>query len=328
MKSKSIYLSILCVVTGLFSLIGCSNESLMGPNTDEISSLGVNKADIYLSDYESQLIGKDNLTVKDMEYIYKLPYEKRKVILEERGWKLYVYQGKSYLDNVLNYQEKGKSFSEEEIKELEKICNEKEKALPWDEFASTERWIPCENDVEIYSETANFGMENAKNDHKNSVDFKNLLSYGDPIVVHDGWCNHGWWRHAGIGIFEYKPGSIPRRYVISSYGNTGVKSESYTVYNNYDQGALLRVRTSGSKRVTAQNYAKSKIGYPYNFNWLWKWDTHRFYCSSLVWSAYYRTSPRIDIDATCHWWQGAAYNFVSPDDIYADGDTYVVQQSW
>ncbi len=280
---------------------------------------------------------KSKLNSEDMKFIFSLPREERVKILERRGWHLIEYKGNSYLDNALNYQLEAegenvsdyrpvkKKISRNRFMELKKACMEKEKCIPWEQFKSVERWQPSENDSEVFSiiiEQKEL-QEDARNDHHNSVDFWHLLSLGDPIVVHDGFSPVGHYCHAGIG---YVNGPTPMyKHVISSYRGRGVLEQSFTVFNGYDEGALLRVNTSISKRITAQNYAYSKIGYPYNDNWYNKWTTSKFYCSQLVWAAYYWTSPRIDIDATEGFW---SHHSVSPDDIYNDGDTYVVQHSW
>lgn len=59
----------------------------------------------------------------------------------------------------------------------------------------------------------------------------------------------------------------------------------------------------------AVNYAKSKIGTPYCLNIFNKWDEKNFYCSSLVWRAWYNASKDYDLSL------GGIITFVSPSDI-------------
>jgi len=315
----------------IVGFIGCSNENPMGLDTTENNVKPLSYSKITPENMQN-LKGKNSLNVDDINFIFSLSRTEREEILKERDWHLLVYQGNSYIDNVLNYQLENKAnIKSKELEEIKKACLEKEKCIPWEKFNNTERWIPSENDVMAFSMSLNldFSKDSVRNDHQNACDYEHFLSQGDPVVVHDGASIQGWWRHGGIGYVLIMPGLRLWRRVISAYGDRGVIPESYEIYNkNYDKGALLSVNTTWTKKLTAQNYACSKIGYPYNHNWGWKWDTNRYYCFSIIWAAYYRTSPRVDIDATNHWWIPWSYNSVSGDDIYNDGNTYVVKESW
>jgi len=50
-------------------------------------------------------------------------------------------------------------------------------------------------------------------------------------------------------------------------------------------------------RLKARDFARSKLGLPYNFNVLNKWATDSYYCSQLVWASWYETDHKYDIDA-------------------------------
>ena len=295
----------------------------------------------FKDDYVMDLKMKKTLSLKDMKFIFNLPKGEREEILENRVWHLIILKGDSYIDNVLNYQYNATGESaddygpvKENLKKKKKIevlknaCMKKEECVPWKEFKNTERWQPSERDGKIFSMALEMKIEdgNYRNDHHNGVNFRRQLQYGDPVLVHDGFAIQGYWRHAGIGYLK-KPLDSQRctvlyPYIISSYHNKGVIMQEPEYFNGYDEGVLLRVNAYYTRCIEAQNYAHSKIGYPYNDNWLNKWPTNKYYCSQLVWAAYYWTNPRIDIDATPN------NNWVSPDDIFNDGDTYVVQHSW
>lgn len=66
---------------------------------------------------------------------------------------------------------------------------------------------------------------------------------------------------------------------------------------------------SDSDASKAVNYAKSKIGLPYNFNFVWKYAEDTFYCSQLVWRAWNKANGDYKLD-----W-GATDTWVTPDDV-------------
>ena len=275
---------------------------------------------------------KKELSVNDLKFIFSLSKEERSSILKERGWHFIVYKGNSYIDNVLNYQlEKKRDIKPGELREMKEVSMEKEKCIPWEKFKNTERWVPSQNDVMAFSQLLDwdFSKDNVRTVPHNSVDYRHLLQYGDPVLVHNGFAVQGYWRHAGIGYLSRVPfnGESSKcvrlyPYIISSYNSTGVVVQEPEVFNEYDEGVLLRVNAYYIRCKAAQEYAFSKVGYPYNNNWLNKWPENKFYCSQIVWASYFWTTPRIDIDGTPN------NNWVSPDDIFNDGDTYVVQRSW
>lgn len=59
----------------------------------------------------------------------------------------------------------------------------------------------------------------------------------------------------------------------------------------------------------AVDYASSKMGSSYNYNFLNKWNTDKFYCSQLVWRAYIEQGIDLDKDGG---------NAVLPTDLVSD----------
>ena len=81
----------------------------------------------------------------------------------------------------------------------------------------------------------------------------------------------------------------------SPIGKDGVQR-----YHNYWQNKpggkiLLGNKVSSlKKRKAAASWAESQVGKPYNWNFLNKWDTGRYYCSQLVWRAWLNQGNNID----------------------------------
>ncbi|MFU8692747.1 YiiX/YebB-like N1pC/P60 family cysteine hydrolase (plasmid) [Rossellomorea sp. FS2] len=111
------------------------------------------------------------------------------------------------------------------------------------------------------------------------------------------------------GIFNYGHAAIVRwddNYTIEAYPNGGVqykKNDWKTRYNKvrgfWVKGASL------SHYDKAENYAKAQLGEPYNTGF-GKWPTDRWYCSQLVWRAWYQQGFDIDDGGSV----------VSPADLY------------
>lgn len=80
-------------------------------------------------------------------------------------------------------------------------------------------------------------------------------------------------------------------------GKNGVRkwlnSETVANFKNYDVFRLIN-DTTGAIGRAAVEYAKSKLGKPYNWDFGSKSKTDSFYCSSLAWRAYQMNGYDID----------------------------------
>jgi len=110
----------------------------------------------------------------------------------------------------------------------------------------------------------------------------------------------------------------------------GVRIISVTEVLKATDAAIVRVSTSDSIRQAAVNWAKTKVGYPYDYIWLTYVGGKQvygssYYCSELVWAAYLAVGgPDIDQNPGWSWKYG---NNVAPQEIVDDGDTYIVAYS-
>lgn len=92
----------------------------------------------------------------------------------------------------------------------------------------------------------------------------------------------------------------------------------------YDTVAVLRVNTNDVVRQNAVYFAYQQLGKPYDWGGWWTKEVYgdSYYCSELVWAAY-KAAGGPDIDANPGWsWK--YLDGVAPQEIYDDGDTYVI----
>ncbi len=89
-------------------------------------------------------------------------------------------------------------------------------------------------------------------------------------------------------------------------------------YNAYDSFWVKRIKNSSyAMTLAARNYAYSKLGYPYNYNFFDYKNTSRFYCTSLVYRAW-RSGAGINLDSTL------SIPPLTVGDISSDSDTYEI----
>lgn len=134
-------------------------------------------------------------------------------------------------------------------------------------------------------------------DGKNGIVFT-YFDDGDIAVVLDpGSTGHA-------GIFE----RASYRYGLNSWALIsanvtpveGVQLEQCVKYRLYDTAYALWVPKAGLKAAKARAWAARQIGKPYGLIRS-KTDTRSFYCSKLVWAAYYYTTG-LDLDGTGGYW--------------------------
>ncbi len=162
---------------------------------------------------------------------------------------------------------------------------------------------------------------------------------GDVLLVRNPWVPVPiYHKHAGVWRGTEKENSIYRNKEIVHSISSGVcwaSDGSYLSYWNHCR--VMRVNTSPHStnyRNVAATYCENQYGKPYNYNWLWKYDEQRFYCSQLAWAGYWRCgakNPRIDIDIYCiHYIPqfGFVPDFhVAPDEIWINWRTYQIAKS-
>jgi hypothetical protein len=80
----------------------------------------------------------------------------------------------------------------------------------------------------------------------------------------------------------------------------GVQRERCSKYRTYDEAYALWVPSYASYGTAARNYARSKLGQPYDISSS-KADQTRWYCSKLCWSSW-RYTAGVDLDGTGGYW--------------------------
>ncbi|ASJ11678.1 YiiX/YebB-like N1pC/P60 family cysteine hydrolase [Thermococcus thioreducens] len=149
---------------------------------------------------------------------------------------------------------------------------------------------------------------------------------GDIVIGHNPLSSiviPGYWTHTGIiAYYDY-------------YANDWVVVEAWDdpsavrlVYlsdflRRYDTVAVLRVATTDYVRQNAVSFALQQLGKPYDWGW-WTKQVYgdSYYCSELVWASYIAAGgPDIDANPGFSW---KYLNGVAPQEVYDDGDTYVI----
>jgi uncharacterized protein YycO len=88
-------------------------------------------------------------------------------------------------------------------------------------------------------------------------------------------------------------------YTVESFGNrgslNGVRHWSNDWGSRYDHVRGMWVKgASDSKYTSAASFARGQIGKPYNLNFFNKTTTSSYYCSQLVWRAWYNQGYDLD----------------------------------
>lgn len=277
---------------------------------------------------------RDKSYSRSIKNFFSISPQERALIAHRRGWvRVKIPYVKDYYSLIPEkFEEK---MPPKVLDRVLKAAEQKEMEFPFRKFNSIERWIPSSKDLpfmmSVYIPDKDDGAKFGDGDGINSCDFS-VAQKGDVLLVHNGFVAWGWHSHAGIfyggtGVYSTIESNCNENY----FGDPrpGVHFEPVSHWNNdYDFCRIMRVITwplSTSYRSKAAEYAREQLGKPYNFNWLWKWATDKFYCSQLVWAGYYRTSKwyaRIDIDAN------PADTWVAPDELYASWRTWTVTSSW
>jgi uncharacterized protein YycO len=125
----------------------------------------------------------------------------------------------------------------------------------------------------------------------NNLDTSDLQA-GDIILGGNPGGSYGRYTHAGVYIGNDQ--------VVDMYTSDGVYLADVEVYHNYTWAAVLRVKTSPEIRAAVANYVKQQVGSPF-FILAPKSDDGLWYCSKLVWYAYYRQGIDLDPFHNSYW---------------------------
>ncbi len=150
---------------------------------------------------------------------------------------------------------------------------------------------------------------------------------GDIIIGHHPVSDYiipGYWTHTAI-IAYYDP-NVGDWALVEATMEHGVTIATVSDFlSRYDAVAILRVETSDYVRQYAVYFALNQLGKKYDWGW-WTKQVYddKYYCSELVWASYKAAGgPDIDKHPGFYWkylWG------VAPQEIYDDGDTYVVYE--
>jgi len=156
-----------------------------------------------------------------------------------------------------------------------------------------------------------------------------VLQPGDIILCRGcaGWLEDkfgnivGYWHHAAMYIGNGK--------MVEAWKD-GVRVVPVDMVRNADEVAVYRVKTGDSIKAKAVNFALSKVGLPYDYQWLTYVGGKEvygksYYCSELIWAAYL-ASGGPDIDQNPGWSWRYGYS-VAPQELADDGDTYLVARA-
>ncbi len=130
--------------------------------------------------------------------------------------------------------------------------------------------------------------------------------------------------HALICIAD--PADNDDKVFITANGNYGEFVDYYSLQEaraSVDKAVVLRLYQADSNVIDkAVQYAIEQIGKPYNMTEL-KYDSSSFYCSQLVWQAYFQAGVNLDSNDSAY----NDYGIVLPSDIFLSPYLYLVKYS-
>ncbi len=148
----------------------------------------------------------------------------------------------------------------------------------------------------------------------NSINYS-AFEDGDIIIVHDGSCVYGYFRHAGTYDDDVEEFVSAQK---NDQGNgTGVIWEDKDWYrDNYDEAVGVWVpdldnEMRNETRSMIIDYLKDQLGDPYGFTWFYDRDT--WYCSKLPWVGWGEFYTDADLNEDS--------GLCVPDDIDESSDT-------
>jgi len=130
----------------------------------------------------------------------------------------------------------------------------------------------------------------------NSPEIAIFLHAATKLVL--GFMSGSHWYHTAIYAGDDK--------IVEAKVACGVRKVGAEILRTADDVEVYRVDTTEDIKKKAVKFCESKIGLPYNYNWMFiipifypsakKIEDDRYYCSELVWAAY-KVAGNIDINA-------------------------------
>jgi uncharacterized protein YycO len=209
---------------------------------------------------------------------------------------------------------------------MEELFKSGQMDITWEEFVNLPRRMQTEDEIAAIKQQAESGEEVYADQFgepsgENNFDYSTALM-GDILLVHDGACAWGYYRHAGMWNKDRDEADRPP--IAESRPSTGVHYAPWNDFNrHYDVQAGFKPQQGwGYVAYRAMLNAADHIGKPYSYDFWNKYRTDKFYCSSLVWRAYYDAGTYFgmlfDIDSN-------GGDAVFPDDISYSTNLHVWQ---
>lgn len=163
--------------------------------------------------------------------------------------------------------------------------------------------LPVSHPLDLTSSTGSNDVSTANLDGRNNITFARFWD-GDIVVVLDPWFSAG---HAGIFDKSWYTGDGSYAVISANrYPANGVQRERCLKFRAYDRAYGLGVPVQAHHRTAVRMWAARQMGKPYSIT-IAKGDTRSFYCSKLVWCAWYYVAG-VDLDGDGGW-------FVWPVDL-------------
>lgn len=214
---------------------------------------------------------------------------------------------------------------------LEEAFNKGDLGITWEEFQNIPRRAFTDEEVtglkkaaEVRKKVVEHGP--AMSDSfgnptgSNTFDYSTAL-WGDILLLHEGWVIWGYYRHAGM--YDKYEADASRDPILEASGDDGVHYAPESKFKGYDQQVGFKILPGfGAVAIQANLNARSHATIPpkpYSWDFWHKERTDAFYCSSLLWRAYYDAGMDIDYDGG---------GFVSPDDIARSPNLRVWQTAY
>lgn len=135
----------------------------------------------------------------------------------------------------------------------------------------------------------NFGVGNFSGT-PNNLDLS-VLEPGDIILGGNPGASYGHYSHAGMYVGNNQ--------VVTMYTTTGVYLEQPAAYHRYQWAAVARVTAEAQQKKEAVSYCRSQVGAPF-FILTSKAEDGLWYCSKLIWFAYWKQG--LDLDPFNSYW--------------------------
>lgn len=167
--------------------------------------------------------------------------------------------------------------------------------------------------TEDEKQIVDYAKNNKQLESKNSVAASGVDKYGGMLNGYYFIGTEGSSGQLGTGHVAIVSDSQYRQ-TTEAYLNGGVQKYIRKWDNAKKFYKSMAIGSTSTRRANAVKYAVSKVGKPYNTNFFDKWTESKFYCSQLVWRAWYNQG--IDID------DRKTDTIVSPIEVGLSNNTY------